>query len=100
MSESPPVTLARAKLYLRMISDESDPSPHPDDGLIQSLIGAAQAAVENEIHGRIGDPPEEPLVQAMLMTIASLYDDRTDGGIPAGARFLCAPYKYANERIG
>jgi len=97
MSADPPVTLARVKLYLRLISDESDPTPHPEDGLIQSLIGVAQIAIENEIHGKISDPPEEPLVQAMMMTIASLYDNRESGGIPHGARMLCSPYKIANE---
>ena len=93
MTGNSPVTLARAKLYLRLISDESDTSTHPDDGLIESLIAAAKAVVENEIHGEIGDTPEEPLVQAMLMIITSLYDNRESGGIPQGALYLCAPYR-------
>ena len=99
MNGYPPVTLSRAKLYLRLISDESDTASHPEDDLIQSLIEAAQAAVENEIHGKISDPPEEPLVQAMLMTIESLYDKRGESeGIPPGARSLCTPYRLRNER--
>jgi len=95
----PPVSLARVKLYLRLISDESDASPHPEDNFILSLIDAAAQAVENEIQGKIGKTPPPALIQAMLMTIESLYDKRGEGdGMPMGARRLCAFYKNMGYR--
>ena len=98
MSRKPVVTLARAKLYLRLISDESDKTPQPEDKFIGSLIIAAQKAVENIIHGEIGNPPPEPLIQATLMIIEALYDKRGESdGIPMGALALCDPYRLRNE---
>ena len=99
MSSGLPVTLSRAKLYLRLISDETDITPHPEDDFIQSLIVAAKVAVENEIHGKVRRRAPEPLVQAMLMIIEAMYDKRGESdGIPMGARVLCEPYKYENQR--
>lgn len=46
-----PVTLAQAKLNLRLIADSADNSAHPDDALIESLITAARESAE-QITGR------------------------------------------------
>ena len=42
-----PVTLAEAKLHLRLIVDPADTTPHPDDAMIQAQISAAREFAEH-----------------------------------------------------
>lgn len=46
-----PVSVQEAKLHLRLIADVADTTPHPEDGLIASLIVAARQGAEH-ITGR------------------------------------------------
>ncbi|MDO1558114.1 head-tail connector protein [Brevundimonas sp. 2R-24] len=74
-----PVTLAEAKLFLRVEHDA-------EDGLIQLMIEAAKAAVEAEA-GVVLDAGSAPgLRLAVLGRVAQAYDRREGGPVPPEQR--------------
>lgn len=62
-----PVTLAEAKLFLRV-------GHEAEDGLIQTLIDAAQLRVEGEIAGALTAGSPAPLRLAVLMLALRAYE--------------------------
>ena len=62
-----PVTLAEAKLFLRVESDV-------EDGLIQTLIDAARARVEGEVGLSLASTSPAPLRLAVLMLVLRAYE--------------------------
>lgn len=62
-----PVTLAEAKLFLRVEHDA-------EDGLIQTLIEAAQARVEAEVGEAIDAASPAPLRLAVLMLVLRAFE--------------------------
>ena len=62
-----PVTLAEARLFLRVEHDA-------EDGLIQTLIDAAQARVEAEVGQAVDPDSPAPLRLAVLMLVLRAYE--------------------------
>lgn len=62
-----PVTLTEAKLFLRVEHDA-------EDGLIQTLIDAAQARVEGEVGLSLTSTSAAPLRLAILMLALRAYE--------------------------
>ena len=62
-----PVTLAEARLFLRVEHDA-------EDGLIQTLIEAAQARVEAEVGQAVDAASAAPLRLAVLMLVLRAYE--------------------------
>ena len=62
-----PVTLAEARLFLRVEHDA-------EDGLIQTLIDAAQARVEAEVGQVVDAASPAPLRLAVLMLVLRAYE--------------------------
>jgi len=62
-----PVTLTEAKLFLRVEHDA-------EDGLIQTLIDAAQARVEGEVGLALTSTSAAPLRLAILMLALRAYE--------------------------
>jgi len=62
-----PVTLAEARLFLRVEHDA-------EDGLIQTLIEAAQARVEAEVGQAVDAASPAPLRLAVLMLVLRAYE--------------------------
>ncbi|MBF0664386.1 MAG: phage gp6-like head-tail connector protein [Brevundimonas sp.] len=71
---STPVTLAEARLFLRVEHDA-------EDGLIQTLIEAAQARVEAEAGLALDAASPAPLRLAVLMLVLRAYE-RGEPGMP------------------
>jgi hypothetical protein len=62
-----PVTVAEAKLFLRVEHDA-------EDGLIQTLVEAAQARVEGEVGLSLTSTSPAPLRLAILMLALRAYE--------------------------
>jgi hypothetical protein len=81
-----PVLLAEAKLFLRVEHDA-------EDGLIQTLIDAAQARVEGEVGLALLSTSPAPLRLAILMLALHAYE-RGDREMPvAPVEAWVAPYR-------
>ena len=81
-----PVLLAEAKLFLRVEHDA-------EDGLIQTLIDAAQARVEGEVGLALLSTSPAPLRLAILMLALRAYE-RGDREMPvAPVEAWVAPYR-------
>ena len=81
-----PVSLTEAKLFLRVEHDA-------EDGLIQTLIEAAQARVEGAVGAALDDASAAPLRLAVLMLVLRAYErgEREMAIAPVAA--WVAPYR-------
>lgn len=83
---SAPVTLAEARQFLRVEHDA-------EDGLIQTLIEAAQARVEADIGQELDAGSPAPLRLAVLMLVLRAYErSETDMPIRPVEAWI-APYR-------
>ncbi|WP_339913292.1 head-tail connector protein [uncultured Brevundimonas sp.] len=81
-----PVSLTEAKLFLRVEHDA-------EDGLIQTLIDAAQARVEGEVGAALDATSAAPLRLAVLMLVLRAYE-RGEREMPIGPVVAwIAPYR-------
>ncbi|HZV83831.1 MAG TPA: head-tail connector protein [Brevundimonas sp.] len=81
-----PVSLAEAKLFLRVEHDA-------EDGLIQTLIDAARARVEGDVGQSLTSTSPAPLRLAILMLTLRAYE-RDDPAMPLGpVEGWIAPYR-------
>lgn len=81
-----PVSLTEAKLFLRVEHDA-------EDGLIQTLIDAAQARVEGEVGAALDATSAAPLRLAVLMLVLRAYE-RGERDMPiAPVAAWIAPYR-------
>jgi len=81
-----PVTVAEAKLFLRVEHDA-------EDGLIQTLVEAAQARVEGEVGLSLTSTSPAPLRLAILMLTLRAYE-RGEAEMPvAPVEGWIAPYR-------
>ena len=82
-----PVSLAEAKLFLRVEHDA-------EDGLIQTLIDAAQARVQGDVGTPLDPVSPAPLRLAVLMLVSRAYDARDDRDMPIQpVEAWIAPYR-------
>ena len=83
---TPPVSLAVAKLFLRVEHDA-------EDGLIQTLIDAAQARVQGDVGTPLDPVSPAPLRHAVLMLVSRAYE-RDDRDMPIQpVEAWIAPYR-------
>ncbi len=81
-----PVSLTEAKLFLRVEHDA-------EDGLIQTLIDAAQARIEGEVGAALDATSAAPLRLAVLMLVLRAYE-RGEREMPiAPVAAWIAPYR-------
>lgn len=81
-----PVSLAEAKLFLRV-------EHAAEDGLIQTLIDAAQARVEGDVGSPLDATSPAPLRLAVLMLVLRAYE-RGEGDMPVQpVEAWIAPYR-------
>ena len=81
-----PVSLTEAKRFLRVEHDA-------EDGLIQTLIDAAQARIEGEVGAALDDASAAPLRLAVLMLALRAYE-RGEREMPiAPVAAWVAPYR-------
>lgn len=81
-----PVSLAEAKLFLRVEHDA-------EDALIQTLIDAARARVEGEVGLNLLSTSPAPLRLAILMLVLRAYE-RDEPSMPvAPVEAWIAPYR-------
>ena len=81
-----PVTLTEAKLFLRVEHDA-------EDGLIQTLVEAAQARVEGEVGLSLTSTSPAPLRLAILMLALRAYErGEVEMSIPPVEGWI-APYR-------
>ncbi len=71
----PPITLAEARLFLRVTDDA-------EDDLIRLLIEAATGRVEASVGLILADPAPASLRLAVLMLVAQAYEHRDAGEPP------------------
>ena len=82
-----PVSLAEAKLFLRVEHDA-------EDGLIQTLIDAAQARVQGDVGTPLDPVSPAPLRLAVLMLVAHGFEHREAAEAPVGlVEPWIAPYR-------
>lgn len=81
-----PVTLAEAKLFLRVEHDA-------EDGLIQTLIEAAQARVEGDVGLGLTSTSPAPLRLAILMLTLRAYERGEVEMSVAPVEAWLAPYR-------
>lgn len=83
-----PVSLAEAKLFLRVGHDA-------EDGLIQTLIDAARARVQGDVGLSLTSTSPAPLRLAILMLTLRAYE-RGEAEMPIGpVEAWIAPYRTA-----
>lgn len=81
-----PVSLAEAKLFLRVEHDA-------EDGLIQTLIDAARTKVEGDVEVTLDAASPAPLRLAVLMLVLRAYE-RGEGDMPIQpVEAWIAPYR-------
>ena len=81
-----PVSLAEAKLFLRVEHDA-------EEGLIQTLIDAAQARVQGDVGTPLDPVSPAPLRLAVLMLVSRAYE-RDDRDMPIQpVEAWIAPYR-------
>ncbi len=80
-----PVSLDEARLFLRVTHTD-------EDGLISTLIDAAQARIEAATGLSLTDASPAPLRLAILYLLAQAYDGRGDGDSDAFEAWI-APYR-------
>ncbi|MGO4410147.1 MULTISPECIES: head-tail connector protein [unclassified Brevundimonas] len=83
---SAPVTLTEAKLFLRVEHEA-------EDGLIQTLIGAARARVEGEVGLSLTSTSPAPLRLAVLMLVLRAYERGESEMSVASVEGWIAPYR-------
>jgi Phage gp6-like head-tail connector protein len=85
-----PVTVAEAKLFLRVEHEA-------EDGLIQTLIEAAQAQVEADVGGSLTSASPAGLRLAILMLVLRAYERGEDVGFPPIDEWV-APHRVVRLR--
>ena len=80
-----PVTVAEAKLFLRVEHEV-------EDGLIQTLIAAAQAKVETDVGLGLTSTSPAPLRLAILMLVLRAYE-RGEAAADLSIDEWTAPYR-------
>ena len=81
-----PVTLAEAKEYLRIDSEE-------EDTLLAGLLLAAKEHCENYLQAALSSEVPTPVKQAMLILIGHFYEQRAGEDIPNVVYVLLSPYR-------
>jgi len=85
----PPITLAEAKAFLRVIDVA-------EDALVQLLIDAAMARIEAATELVLTDASPAPLRLAILMLVAQAFEHRDAGEPPLGlVEPWLAPFRKA-----
>ena len=83
----PPITLAEARLFLRVTDDA-------EDGLVQLLIDAAAVRIEDATGQTLTDVSPAPLRLAVLMLVAHGFEHREAAEAPlALVEPWLAPYR-------
>ena len=83
-----PVTVAEAKLFLRVEHEV-------EDGLIQTLIAAAQAKVEADVGLSLTSTSPAPLRLAILMLTLAAYERGEAAMATTSVEAWIAPYRVA-----
>ena len=81
-----PVTLAEAKEYLRIDSEE-------ENTLLAGLLLAAKEHCENYLQAALPREVPTPVKQAMLILIGHFYEQRAGEDIPNVVYVLLSPYR-------
>lgn len=83
-----PVSLAEAKLFLRVTTDA-------EDGLVATLIAAAKARIEADLGLTLTADAPAPLRLATLHLVAHAYEHREGEAPPVCIEPWLAPYRTA-----
>ena len=81
-----PVTLAEAKEYLRIDSEE-------ENTLLAGLLLAAKEHCENYLQTALPSEVPTPVKQALLILIGHFYEQRAGEDIPNVVYVLLSPYR-------